>query len=197
MNWKHPKPRLIFVSQALSLGLLLQFSLSACDPSETKMMYMPDMVDGPQVKAQRSYIDPPVGSVPRNAVLYPKTPEESESMLHSPYGVGADLKDPKSHIMAEGKHLYETFCVVCHGEAAKGNSRISDKYPPPPDLTADAYVKRGDGFFFHRITFGSAIMPSYGHAISAPERWKIVHYLRILQGKAPQQNAAPIKEEQN
>lgn len=144
--------------------------------NQTKLQYMPDMADAPTVKAQESYIDPPDYSVSTNAILYPDTPEESEKLLQNPYAKA----NPETY-MEDGKMLFETFCAVCHGPGAKGDGNIQDLFPTPPDLTTETYKNRGDGFFFHRITFGSAIMPSHGHAISQHERWQIILYLRSLQ----------------
>ena len=166
----------------IGLGLIL-LSLTSCkwgDPSKTKLQYMPDMADAPVVKAQREYLDPPVGSVANNAILYPKTPEEAETLLINPFTGRWDEDKHKE----KGKQLFGIYCAVCHGQAANGQGNISDKFPPASDLTLDLYKNRKDGFFFHRITFGSAIMPSYGHSISPHERWQIILHLRDLQ-KAP------------
>lgn len=90
--------------------------------------------------------------------------------------------DPE--MMALGEKMYNTYCIPCHGAAGKGDGSITDLYPRPPDITADIYKKRGDGFFFHRITFGANIMPAYGYATTLPERWAVVHYVRKLQGES-------------
>ncbi len=175
--------------------------LAACtdNPNETKLQYFPDMADSPAFKTQGNYINPPEGSIARTAILYPDTPEESEKVLQNPFrGQPGEEKH-----LAEGKHLFETFCTVCHGAAGKGDGSIVDKFARPPDLTQDLYKKKQDGFFFHRITFGSALMPSYGHAISANERWKITSYVRHLQNGEPPpappaeqgQQAEPTKDE--
>jgi mono/diheme cytochrome c family protein len=154
---------------------------SACnlDPETTKVQYMPDMADAPTVKAQENYLDPPPGSVPLTTPLYPKTIEEAEKVLTMPPRLAAD-----PDITEKGKALFNTFCIPCHGADAKGHgSIISAGFPQPPDITHPTYAARGDGFFFYRITFGSAsgVMPSYGYAISVHERWQIVNYLRTLQ----------------
>ena len=166
--------------RGLFFGLGVVF-LSSCDkdPNATKLQYMPDMADSPTVKAQEDYISPPDGSVAMNAILYPATAEESEKQLQNPFA-GAAEAEAKVHLAA-GQALYDTYCAVCHGIAAKGDGYIVDKFPRPPDLAAEPYLSRADGFFFHRITFGSAIMPSYGHAISPHERWQIILHLRTLQ----------------
>lgn len=152
------------------------------DPNVTKMQYVPDMADSPTQKTQRNYIDPPEGAVAMNSYPYPKTVEESEKLLTMPQRIAMEPAQE-----AEGKKMFETYCVVCHGEDAKGQGPVVGKagetglMPMPPDLTNAAYVSRGDGFFFHRITFGGSIMPSYGHATTPTERWQIVKYLRTLQ----------------
>jgi mono/diheme cytochrome c family protein len=145
------------------------------DPTQTKVQYVPDMADSPTMKPQESFLEPPEGAVASNAVLYPKTIEEAE----------ANLKNPlpnDQQVVALGEKMFNTYCIPCHGAAAKGDGSITDVYPKPPDITTEMYQKKGDGFFFYRITFGANIMPGYGHATAPHERWAIVHYLRKLQG---------------
>lgn len=148
------------------------------DPTQPKVQYVPDMADAPTMKPQENYLEPPQGSVATNAILYPATVEEAEKSLKNPLP-----NEPQ--VVALGEKTYNTFCVPCHGAGGKGDGSITDLYPRPPDITADIYQKRSDGFFFHRITFGANIMPGYGHAIMPHERWATVHYLRKLQGVAP------------
>ena len=146
--------------------------VSCLDKTVTKLQYMPDMADAPTVKTQEEYLDPPVGSVPRDAVLYAAQPEEST--LAMPLEITDDT-------LSEGKHLYGIFCAVCHGAGGKGDGGIVEDFPRPPDITAAVYRKQSDGYIFHRVTFGTGIMPGYGHATSRNERWKIIKYLRSLQ----------------
>lgn len=142
-------------------------------PEQTKLQYMPDMVDNPTVKTQEDFLPAPEFAVAMDDLLYPDTVEEADS-----------LKMPSNLPTAgtSGEELYNTFCSVCHGSGAKGGvTRLGETFPPPPDLTHSAYKSRTDGFYYYRITFGSAIMPGYGHAIDDTERWKIVKHLRKLQ----------------
>jgi mono/diheme cytochrome c family protein len=170
------------MSKLETLALILAVSIFAgceLDPKTTKIQYMPDMADGPTVKAQEGFINPPDHSVPLNGILYPETVEESEKIFKNPIILTDD--DQKQKVIAEGQKLYNTFCIPCHGADAKGEGSLGPNYPRPPDITTADYKKREDGFFFYRITFGAAIMPGYGHAISPNERWLIIHYLRTLQ----------------
>ena len=133
---------------------------------------MPDMADNPTVKAQEDYLDPPPHSIARGVPYYTATAEQSTQTADVPRDA------------ARGKQLYETFCLLCHGAKGKGLGTITDDFPQPPDITQAIYQQRPDGFFFHRITFGTTtkIMPGYGHALDVEERWQIVYYLRELQG---------------
>ena len=159
------------MSKRSTFVLLLLFACTQKTSKQTKLQYMPDMADAPTVKAQEDYLDPPAHSVARGSIRYADTAETST------------LTAKGKPNFAQGKQLYETFCLVCHGTQGKGNGTIIDDFPRPPDITAQVYKERSDGFLFHRITFGTAIMPSYGHATSRAERWQIVYYLRSLQGK--------------
>ena len=153
--------------------------VAACryDGTGTKMQWAPDMADAPTVKSQESYVDPPVGSVAMSGVIYPATVEESEANVAMPTEIA---QDATGRYVAEGKVLFQTFCVPCHGADAKGHGTLGPAMAPP-DISQALYQQKKDGFFFYRITFGTAVMPSYGHAISVPERWMIVKHLRTLQ----------------
>lgn len=165
------------VLRSCSAALLVAGFATSCDRSQPKIQYVPDMADAPLLKAQRSFIEPPEHSVATNAVLYPKTVEEAEATLKNPL-------PQDDRVLMLGERMFNTYCVPCHGAAAKGDGLVTDVYPKPPDITAEMYQKKGDGFFFYRITFGGNIMPGYGHATQPHERWAIVHYLRKLQGGA-------------
>ena len=162
------------------LGLLFT-GLTSCkcqvDGNQTKLQYMPDMATSPVARSQREYLDPPEGSISHDAILYPKTAEEAETLLINPFAGRWDEDTQK----ANGARLFGVYCAVCHGQDLKGHGTVQDKFPPPPDLASDLNKNRKDGFFFHRITYGTAVMPSYGHATSPHERWQIILHVRDLQ----------------
>lgn len=166
----------IGLPQRMVLMLVAVFLVGCWDSNTTKLQWMPDMADTGVVKPQRDYLDPPDGSVAVESMEYPKTVEEAESSLTNPI-------NPSAETVAKGQKLFETFCSVCHGLGGKGDGTLKGLVPQPPDITHASYVQRKDGFFFYRISFGTAVMPAYGHSISREERWIIVHYLRALQQK--------------
>ena len=40
-----------------------------------------------------------------------------------------------------------------------------------------------DGYLFQVITKGQGTMPAYAHQVEVEDRWRIVHYLRVLQSR--------------
>lgn len=160
----------------IQLAIAIMLSVMSCDHKTRKLQLMPDMADGPTVKAQENYLEPPPHSVDINAEEYPATIEESEAKRTNPF--------PNTPaVLAKGEALFGTFCAACHGPDGKGQNALGPNFPVPPDITNEVYKKRADGFFFYRITFGGVMMPSYGHSISVNERWMIIHHLRTLQNR--------------
>jgi len=161
----------------LLLGLLL--GLTGCpETKETKWQYMPDMADGPTVKPQEDFLNPPDHSVAVNAIIYPDDVTVAENEFRNPFPSDKENLIP-------GKKLYGIYCTLCHGPNGKGKGTLTDAYPKSavPDLTRTDLAARKDGFFFMKISKGGPMMPSYGHATSRQERWQITLYLRSLQGK--------------
>ena len=162
--------------------------------------YMPDMARDPAYKAfapnpvtrdgltlQR----PVAGTIARGYQPVHYSLGEDEAAR-----AGRELRNPypaKAQTLAEGKALYEIYCLPCHGERGKGDGPISDKIPRPPSYTSDRLLKFPSGRIFHVITRGAGKMPSYAAQLSADERWKVVTYVHTsLQGLG-EQSPAPAR----
>jgi mono/diheme cytochrome c family protein len=166
-------------------------SSASCGASSQRRAYeyMPDMARDPAYKAfapnsvtrdgltlQR----PVAGTIPRDYVTFHYGPGEEEAAragteLQNPYG-------PRSQrALLEGKGLFETYCLVCHGERGRGDGPIADKIPHPPSYTSDRVRQFPPGRIFHVITMGTKKMPSYAAQTSTDDRWKIVTYVKSLQ----------------
>ena len=87
--------------------------------------------------------------------------------------------------IAEGEALYKKQCVLCHGEAFKGDgSGVAMFAKKPPDLsTSDARKRLTDGEIFYKMTVGKNPMPSMEGRLSEEQRWKVVVYVRTLQAE--------------
>lgn len=101
---------------------------------------------------------------------------EASEKLHNPV-------QPTAESVENGKHLFQIYCALCHGPDGKGGGPVATKFVPPPDLTLEIFRQRTDGFLYSTIRNGGALMPGQADALSPPERWDIVNYIRHVQGK--------------
>ncbi len=79
-----------------------------------------------------------------------------------------------------GRKLFQIYCVPCHGKSGTGDGLVGAKFLIRPfDLTADREQKElGEGYIFGTVSFGGALMPSYGNDMSPSEVWDVVNYVR-------------------
>jgi mono/diheme cytochrome c family protein len=96
----------------------------------------------------------------------------------------ADVPVPVTReLIAEGRHEYEIYCAVCHGQDGSGRSIMTPNMPgaPPPPLATDLMAAVPAGHLFEVISKGRNHMPDYGWALSPTERWAIIAYMQVLQ----------------
>jgi len=122
---------------------------------------------------------PVPGTVPRGRLPfhYAATPEDDER-------AGRELADPFAPtpgVLARGRAVYETFCLVCHGPRGLGDGPIIPKFPNPPSYRSERLRAFPAGRIYHVITLGTGLMPSYAAQIAPEDRWKLVRYVQTLQ----------------
>jgi mono/diheme cytochrome c family protein len=95
---------------------------------------------------------------------------------------GSEPKNPvpsTATSLAEGKTLFETNCVICHGQTSAERGPVGKKFvPPPPGLDHDMVKGLTDATIFKVITFGFGRMPVFQDKLTPRERWNIVNFLR-------------------
>ena len=89
---------------------------------------------------------------------------------------------------AEGKNLYTTYCVTCHGDKGKGDGVAAKGLPAKPadHTSGEVMNKLNDKFLIEVISKGggavgkSSFMPSWGAALSEKQIRDIVAYIRTI-----------------
>jgi mono/diheme cytochrome c family protein len=89
---------------------------------------------------------------------------------------------------AEGKKLYETYCVACHGDKGKGNGPAAQSLPAKPaDHTNGAVMNLlSDQFLYDIIAKGgsavgkSTFMPSWSGALNDKQIKDLTAHVRSL-----------------
>lgn len=125
---------------------------------------------------------PPVaGTVPRGFQPFHYGPGLDEAER-----AGRELQNPfqpTAENIARGQYIYSNYCAVCHGVTGAGDGPIVPKYPNPPAYQTENSKSLPDGTMFHVITVGRNNMPAHAAQVSAADRWKVILYIRQLQGK--------------
>jgi len=109
------------------------------------------------------------------------------------YNITQADKDRKNPVrftdlsVERGKKLYTSHCEMCHGEKGDGKGDLAkDMNIQPADFTKPELLsKRTDGELFAIIGSGSDTMPGEKDRMPDKQRWQIVNYLRLLEGKTP------------
>lgn len=169
---------------------VLVISISTCDRNKKMPGYdiLPDMAQpvpyesfakNPVTPDGKTLQAPPDGTIPRGFLPYHygTTPDEAER-------AGRELTAafPASpEVLARGKIVYETFCLVCHGPEGKGDGPLIPKFPNPPSFTSREIANYPEGRIYHTVTIGFGLMSSYASQISPEDRWKLVRYVQTLQ----------------
>lgn len=101
----------------------------------------------------------------------------------------ADLKNPvenNSTSIKNGKTLYQSYCMPCHGKNGKGDGPAATSlHPKPADHTSAAIQSESDGTLFYKISEGHAntAMPPFKAVLHPDQRWAIINYIRSLPAK--------------
>ncbi|MBK6443983.1 MAG: cytochrome c [Bacteroidetes bacterium] len=182
------------------LPVAILASVSSCsneDPKKPGFEYMPDMYRSPSYETYTSNPNfpdsmtarqPVKGTIARGDAIYtdldrmpypyPETPEGYEQ-------AGVELKNPlgKTELnMAEGKRLYQNYCIICHGEKGMGDGPVVLRNgPKPPAYNSDLLKNLPEGKMFHTTQFGKNMMGSHSSQLTASQRWKIIMYVQTLQ----------------
>lgn len=141
----------------------------------------------PVTRTGQTLLLPPEGTVPTAGAAFPYGPGNAEAER-----AGRELVSPLEPApadLARGKQVFENVCAVCHGPAGQGDGPIIGRFPNPPSLTAAKAKGYPDGRIVHVISRGQGIMPAHAAQVLLADRWRVVLYVRELQGGA--QPAAP------
>jgi len=130
------------------------------------------------------YNSQPVEGTLRQGDLYPYTLPHTEEGYLASAGVKNPLGNLSPEEMEEAGRMFNIHCAICHGEKGTGNGPLgtSGKIGAIANLTLPLYVDMADGTMFHSITYGKNDMGSYASQLSREQRWRVIKYVRSLQG---------------
>ncbi len=182
------------VLAAILLVLVAAHWALPSDPTQRNFHYFPNMVDSLAHEAQAPVpeltdsfsidLRAPEGSIARGYLpdLFEATPEDA---LRAGQELASPLPADDVSATARGAFVFATFCSTCHGASGMGDGPATSRgVPPPPSLLAEHAVKMADGQMYHVVTYGQGNMASYASQVEREDRWKVVSYIRQIQGAA-------------
>lgn len=182
--------KLFFI--ALSTSLVALSLLSSCkrnNPDSSGVEYMPDMYRSPSYEDNSSnplFADsmtdrlPAPGSVPVGFTPdpFPNTPEGWTNAAQY-------WKDPfpaTPEIIAQGKAVFEIYCIHCHGASGMGDGKVAAKLPgPPPPYSGPQLRNITEGEMYQTLEYGKGLMGSHASQLTVEERCKVIRYVQTLQ----------------
>ena len=166
-------------------------ALTACDPDRGVHLigWFSTMRTARSVRPYTMPLMPAPGSVPI-------TGSDPDSLSAAEAERLSNPRTRTAESLNRGQWVYETYCLVCHGVAGRGDGPISatnGRTPPGPfpgigNLLSPQAVGRSDGYIYGVVTYaqamGRGLMPRYGDKVRGTERWDVINYVRYLQAQA-------------
>ncbi len=174
----------------LALLAVTLLAAAGCNPDNVvhRIGWFATMRHQRSIKPYAKPIPPVPGTVPVTGVE-PAVNLQTADRLVNP-------RTRTSESINQGRFLYETYCLVCHGATGRGDGPISaanGQTPPGPffgvrSLVNDTIARRTDGYIYAVIVsgqvMGRGLMPMYGDKVRGTDRWDVVNYVRTLQAQA-------------
>jgi mono/diheme cytochrome c family protein len=186
--------RRVILNTILTVALIVVAGMSwflRTSAATTNYEFLPDMAhsarygaysQNPNFPDGRTLQAPPSGVIAKEhmPLHYTATPQDAiraGEELVNPLGSGNE------NSVQRGAKVFTNYCAVCHGSDAAGLGPVSQRgFPPPPSLLLPHAVQMKDGQMFHVLTYGQNNMPSYASQITSDDRWKVITYIRSIQG---------------
>lgn len=170
---------------------------------EPGKIYMPDMAISRAYETYADHSNLTEKGINYNATPVAGTVSRSEDYVfhiakdapgeETNYNASAAVVNPVQMLtdaeLEETKRLYNIQCGICHGTKLDGNGPLykggDGPYPAKPaTLVGDAkYEDMTEGMMFYSIAYGRNLMGGYSAQLTARQRWNIVHYIKMEQGK--------------
>jgi S-disulfanyl-L-cysteine oxidoreductase SoxD len=174
-----PNPRAALAALAACAAL-------ACNPDDVvhRIGWFSTMRHQRSIKPYARPIPPVPGTVPVTGAE-PSMSLQTADRLANP-------RTRTSESINQGREIYETYCLVCHGQTGRGDGPISSASGGPffgvRSLVNDTIARRTDGYIYAVIVsgqvMGRGLMPVYGDKVRGTDRWDLVNYVRTLQAEA-------------
>lgn len=177
---------------ALSSSLLALSLFSSCkrnNPDSSGVEYMPDMYRSPSYEDNSFnplFADSMTDRVPvKGTVPVGFTPDPFPNTTEGWANAAQYWKDPfpaSPEIVAQGKAVFDVYCIHCHGATGMGDGKVGAKLPgPPPPYSGAALRNITEGEMYQTLEYGKNLMGSHASQLTVAQRCKVIRYVQTLQ----------------
>lgn len=94
---------------------------------------------------------------------------------------------PSVEAIDTGRSIYRERCVACHGDRGRGDGPAGITLDPKPADLVLHVPEHTDGELYFMVSVGmpGSAMPEWRSVLTEPQRWELVHYLRVLASGNP------------
>jgi len=171
----------------LIIGLAIFASFISCnDKRKPQLEYMPDMYvsipydadDAEGLNGEPVNSKPVAGTIPIGGHPSYDIPNTAEGYDKAKAEVKNPLEATEENL-ANGKAMYEIYCISCHGKKGDGNGYLSqaEKFEGIPNYK-DRDINAGS--IYHVLIHGKNLMGSHSGQLTYNERWQVIHYVEQL-----------------
>ena len=87
--------------------------------------------------------------------------------------------------IAQGKRIFASNCVTCHGVNGEGDGPLAKGLDPKPANLAAMATQHPDGDFAWKVAHGRGAMPAWKDILSERDIWHTVNYIKALGSGTP------------
>ena len=116
-----------------------------------------------------------LGALVGGALVFNSLASDSDSLARNPIA-------PSPESVNTGLTLYQTHCLLCHGDTGLGDGpSAATMNPPPANLTVHVPLHPDRALFeYIRDGIPGTAMPALGDTLSDDEIWHIINYIQTL-----------------
>lgn len=85
-------------------------------------------------------------------------------------------------VLDRGEERFNIYCAPCHDKTGSGLGMIPRRgFKIPTSLHIERLQNEKIGYFYHVMSNGFGVMPSYSYQVPPEDRWAIAAWIRVLQ----------------
>jgi mono/diheme cytochrome c family protein len=170
----------------IALAFLIMVSSCWSDKTKPNYQYMPDMyksIGYETYSLNPNYANGMTSQLPVDGTIargqFPYDFDNTNEGYEAAKLDSKNLLEVNEANLANGKKMYDIYCLVCHGKSGAGDGVMVER---EKFLGVPNYKDRDitEGSIYHVIMYGRNMMGSHASQLTVQERWQVTMYVQQL-----------------